>query len=1301
MKKNILLAILIPVMAGLSAFAGDITPGSVPGSLNYQGRLERDNAPITGPIHLTFRIYNAPSGGTVLYAAPEMVVNAAQGIFSASITPPWTTFSNAGTLFLEVQVESDILSPREPLSSVAYAMVARKLEDGATIKVATLTTSGSVGIGTDSPTQRLTVNGTIQLLGATDKLCFYNGACMESPTAAVVPGGLTAPVDSLIESGTQGPLFIGPLTFNTSTVQRMRITDSTQFGRIGIGAAAIANPLGTLDVDGSLYVGAAGIYNRAGGSVTVSGLYIPDGGLTGKDSEAILIGQTSDVISFISGGSEKMRVHSNGNVGIGTTAPALNTKLSVAGDILSNTGMRAGDVSVGGYTGGALANEIRTQAGSPLLLQQTNSYNVGIGTNTPVEKLHVRGSIKAEMGIIAATAAFSDSVRVDSAGNFTANSGHNMVYLSSTVIYGTLLVTGGVGSALGLPAYLTSTQTFSGQNTFANQVTVSSDIITINRVGVGARGFNFAPSRYLQIGDKDNGFPNDDAAAYVVGGDNANSKVYFYRGAAEAARFETQSGANLALVIGNAATKSLVDSTYYRIYNSVFWVSTGTNNTTPAVYVSSSLGNVGMGTAILDPNHRLTVEGNIRISTSSSPGQSYGIIFADGTALNSASAGGLTFGGVSNNANAVVTADADSNGSGSVILRTSSLDALVVNSGGNVGIGTLYPNGKLNVRGGDLVLGTPSLLSGGSSAEDLFIAGNIVVDGGIVQRSNTQVQLSALKVAGDVYLSTGATARTRIGSDTAPAFDLDVTGDINASGAIWTNGISRLSAAGVVGSGNANASWDGVTIPINRGGTGATSWTQYGIVYAPTTNSLGQLGLGTANQLLHGNAGGAATWAQVDLTADVTGTLPVGKGGTGQTTFTSNGVLYGNAATNVSVTAAGSQYQTLQAGGGGTPVFGALNLNQAAAVAGVLPSLNGGTGANLSAGAVGAVPYFSAAGVMSAALGAGPANYLLQGNGAGAAPGWVESTPANAGNTVVRRDVNGDFSANTITANSFSGAISGYANYIYAQVSSNDYALVRGINLGGSNNGALEIATADDGTEPIYARQYTGVFTTLVRTATLLDAAGNTSFPGTVSAPWFSGSLSGSITGNADTVDNAHVDTAYNNFGAGTIPKRNASGYLYSNWFNMVANVNATNPEYLVGEWAADGFLRYVTPANVSVGYATNAGNAATTTNGLTTGSAFGGDVSGTYDNIAVLNNSHTHDTTTISALDTSDITTGTLGLARGGTGGSSQSAAQVSLNVPDKGTAAVGKVVCLKAGGTSLGYCINIDTTTGNCTCQ
>ena len=70
------------------------------------------------------------------------------------------------------------------------------------------------------------------------------------------------------------------------------------------------------------------------------------------------------------------------------------------------------------------------------------------------------------------------------------------------------------------------------------------------------------------------------------------------------------------------------------------------------------------------------------------------------------------------------------------------------------------------------------------------------------------------------------------------------------------------------------------------------------------------------------------------------------------------------------------------------------------------------------------------------------------------------------------------------------------------------------IAVGGSaNNGWVELATADDGAESIYVRQYADAkidgFVTPTRTATLLDESGNTSFPGKVTAPNFIGSLNG------------------------------------------------------------------------------------------------------------------------------------------------------------------------------------------------
>lgn len=74
-------------------------------------------------------------------------------------------------------------------------------------------------------------------------------------------------------------------------------------------------------------------------------------------------------------------------------------------------------------------------------------------------------------------------------------------------------------------------------------------------------------------------------------------------------------------------------------------------------------------------------------------------------------------------------------------------------------------------------------------------------------------------------------------------------------------------------------------------------------------------------------------------------TVDVPHGGTGATSFTSNGVLLGNSTSAISATAAGTADQVFRVGGGGgAPAFGQVNLAASAAVTGTLATGNGGTG---------------------------------------------------------------------------------------------------------------------------------------------------------------------------------------------------------------------------------------------------------------------------------------------------------------------------------------------------------------------
>jgi hypothetical protein len=177
----------------------------------------------------------------------------------------------------------------------------------------------------------------------------------------------------------------------------------------------------------------------------------------------------------------------------------------------------------------------------------------------------------------------------------------------------------------------------------------------------------------------------------------------------------------------------------------------------------------------------------------------------------------------------------------------------------------------------------------------------------------------------------------------------------------------------------------------------------------------------------------------------------------------------------------------------------------------------------------------------------------------------------------------------TVTAPTFIGALSGNASsattaskIIATVTGTNSTELVRGnmadndqfrILVGGTatNAGYAEIATADDGTEPIYVRQYTGVFTNLVRTATLLDSSGNTTFPGSVTATSFLGNASTAtaLTSNAGS----NTNPIYFNGGkpvASSYSFGNANGNIPISNGTLNSNLNADLLDGLNG----DNFLK-------------------------------------------------------------------------------------------------------------------------------
>jgi hypothetical protein len=172
---------------------------------------------------------------------------------------------------------------------------------------------------------------------------------------------------------------------------------------------------------------------------------------------------------------------------------------------------------------------------------------------------------------------------------------------------------------------------------------------------------------------------------------------------------------------------------------------------------------------------------------------------------------------------------------------------------------------------------------------------------------------------------TGSTGPTGPAGPQGTAGIQGIKGDTGSTGATGATGSTGLTGpAGPAGSPTTAQYWTGAadaTLSAEKNlGTLAT-----GLVLNTAGTPSAYAGTTCTNQFPRVlDASGAATCASVDLSTDTASTaLPATKGGTGRTTSTQGGVLYGSATNTAAWTGAGTAGQVLTSNGTGAPTWAA------------------------------------------------------------------------------------------------------------------------------------------------------------------------------------------------------------------------------------------------------------------------------------------------------------------------------------------------------------------------------------------
>jgi hypothetical protein len=266
-----------------------------------------------------------------------------------------------------------------------------------------ISSAGLVGINQASPSTTLDIGGTsssqyYQL--SPSNLAYQYYGKNQSYDAA------TNPSYSFIASTTSGMFTptLNTVAFSTNGTERMRMLAA---GNIGIATTTPAYPL---DVSGTANATNVRATTQHLGNTTDSAT-TPSFSFDG-DVNCGMFNATTNTIGFSTASTERMRISSVGNVGIGTTTPgyplevngvtALSNRILMSADGSNNAfigvkgGTESANLAYGIGISGTSVDHIKMLTNGSERLRITSAGNVGIGTTTPSYQLQLSSDSAAK-----------------------------------------------------------------------------------------------------------------------------------------------------------------------------------------------------------------------------------------------------------------------------------------------------------------------------------------------------------------------------------------------------------------------------------------------------------------------------------------------------------------------------------------------------------------------------------------------------------------------------------------------------------------------------------------------------------------------------------------------------------------------------------------------------------------------------------------------------------------------------------------------------------------------------------------